>query len=233
MSGGSQSLSLAERLRNETRSLHEEVEQSTFIATLLRGQLSREAYCALLRNLYEIYEALEATVAAASEDLLIRAVFVPELGRVSKIESDLDVLHGSNWRSAIVISSTTKIYADRIRGLASGITQRSVVVSHIYVRYLGDLSGGQLLQSIVRRSMGLPDDRGTAFYDFGGRASAERLARHMRSGFGSLNLEPSHTQAIVQEAIWAFRAHGEIFAELASQYLGSQENPEAMISSKR
>ena len=52
-------LSLAERLKLETRPLHVDVERSALIAALLRGRLDRLAYLALLRNLQAIYAALE------------------------------------------------------------------------------------------------------------------------------------------------------------------------------
>ena len=58
---------LADALRQGTHSLHTEVERSTFMRTLLRGQMERTSYCLLLRNLHALYAALEAALELAKK----------------------------------------------------------------------------------------------------------------------------------------------------------------------
>ena len=41
-----------------------------------------------------------------------------------------------------------------------------LLVAHAYTRYLGDLSGGQILKKIAQRGMGLQGSEGLAFYEF-------------------------------------------------------------------
>ena len=42
----------------------------------------------------------------------------------------------------------------------------STLLSHAYVRYLGDLSGGQVIRSRVSKAYGLEDGAGVSFFDF-------------------------------------------------------------------
>ena len=52
-------LGLRARLKLETRELHAQAERSGIMNALLHGRIERNAYCALLRNLREIYAGLE------------------------------------------------------------------------------------------------------------------------------------------------------------------------------
>ena len=50
----------------------------------------------------------------------------------------------------------------------------AAMLAHAYVRYLGDLSGGQFIKRRVAKAYGLEDGAGLSFYDFkqlGGNAS--------------------------------------------------------------
>jgi heme oxygenase (biliverdin-producing, ferredoxin) len=57
-------------------------------------------------------------------------------------------------------------YTSRIEHLANNDPSR--LLAHAYVRYLGDLSGGQFIKRRIIKAYGLEDDgRGVAFYEFG------------------------------------------------------------------
>lgn len=49
------------------------------------------------------------------------------------------------------------------------------VLAHAYVRYLGDMSGGQFIAARVKRAYSLPKHEGTEFYEFsqGGKGGLE------------------------------------------------------------
>lgn len=40
------------------------------------------------------------------------------------------------------------------------------MLAHAYVRYLGDLSGGQFIRRRIAKAYGLEDSAGVSFYDF-------------------------------------------------------------------
>ena len=63
-------------------------------------------------------------------------------------------------------------YTARLRKL--GDSQPEALLAHAYVRYLGDLSGGQFIKRRIAKAYGLTDGDGLSFYDFkqlGGSAS--------------------------------------------------------------
>lgn len=61
-------------------------------------------------------------------------------------------------------------YVSHLRGLAASEAQASGLLAHAYVRYLGDMSGGQFILARVKRAYGLKSDTGAEFYAFGGPA---------------------------------------------------------------
>lgn len=205
--------SLAERLRNETRGLHTEVERSTLMHALLRGELSLLLYCMLLRNLHAIYLALEAALVHHAQQPLLAPIFASALFRTDALEQDLNTLYGPFWDQAIALQPASRLYVDRLRELHQ--TRSVLLVAHSYVRYLGDLSGGQILKRIVAKSFQLPDRAGTAFYDFGASDRARALTHGFRAGLDSIDAHEDQIAAIVTEAQQAFVLHRDLFAQLA------------------
>ena len=203
--------SLAERLKIETRALHTVAERSRFMALLLRGRMERPAYCALLRNLHPVYAALEPALARHSRHPVIAPVYVPALARTEALGQDLRWLHGAGWAEAIDVLPAAARYVQRLRELDA--TKPALLLAHAYVRYLGDLSGGQMLRRIVAASLRLEHGAGTMFYDFG--ETGETLATAFRAGLGQVVVDAGGVDALVAEAVFAFEQHGRLFDELA------------------
>ena len=59
-------------------------------------------------------------------------------------------------------------YVSRIQYFADSASDPSPLLAHAYVRYLGDLSGGQVIRRRIEKAYGIErdDGRGTRFYDF-------------------------------------------------------------------
>ncbi|MGQ0699876.1 MAG: biliverdin-producing heme oxygenase [Panacagrimonas sp.] len=206
-------MSLAERLRFETRAHHTRAEHSGIMQDLLRGELGRAPYALLLRNLYAIYAALEPALLRHKNRPALAPIHDPALFRCAALAADLETLHGSGWAEALPVSESAREYADRVRRHAD--TDPELLLAHAYVRYLGDLSGGQILQGIVQRAMQLPDDGGTRFYRFG-PSDARGLATRFRSGLDAIPLgSAAAADRLVGEAQWAFSMHARLFEELA------------------
>ena len=68
-------------------------------------------------------------------------------------------------------------FLEHIHHLSTSSGQAPLLLAHAYVRYLGDLSGGQIIGGRIKRAYGLQGQEGIAFYDFSSRGS--------RSGFES------------------------------------------------
>lgn len=204
-------MGLAQRLRSETRVLHAQAERSGVMRALLSGKLDRESYCLLLRNLLEIYLALEAALINWATHPLIAPIYATQLFRSEALELDLQFLHGEDWATSIEICHVASAYADRLVECTACEPQR--LLAHAYVRFLGDLSGGQILLGIVRKSMNLTGDAGTRFYQFDA-PHAQTLAMQFRAGLNAMRVSDETASLIVDEARWAFSMHSSLFREL-------------------
>jgi heme oxygenase len=206
------SQSPAERLRADTRLLHAEVERAGIMPRLLRGELGRAGYCALLRNLHEIYRLLEDALRRNASLPQLAPVVLPALFRAEALGEDLGALHGPGWPHLPLVPAT-QAYAARLRDVERDAA--ALLLAHAYVRYLGDLSGGQIVRRIVGASLGLADGAGLRFYDFGDGPRRQRLADDLRRGIDSA-CAPAALEPLVAEAQLAFRLHARLFEQLAA-----------------
>ena len=204
---------ITERLRDATRTLHTEVERAGVMRLLLRGQLEREGYCRLLRNLHAVYAALEAGLSQHESNPGLAVLRCQPLFRSDALRDDLNFLHGADWAEAIPATKAATLYAQHLKALAAHAPL--MLGAHAYVRYLGDLSGGQMLTRIVAKSLGLQPDRGVHFYNFGSAQDVARLAQEFRSGLDLMADDEANAQALVDEACAAFTRHRMLFEELA------------------
>ena len=203
---------LAERLRTETRALHTMVERQGVMGQMLRGGVDVSVYCSLLRNLHPIYGALEAALARHDSDPCVALVFSPALRRAPALATDLDELDRPDWRE-MAPAPATRAYVERLHALDRGGSR--ALIAHAYVRYLGDLSGGQAVRRVVAARYGLQGGRGTHFYDFGPDEVAVGLKRAFREGLASMPVSAPDIDLIVAEARQAFVRHGALFDQLA------------------
>jgi len=202
---------LSERLPAATRAGHAAAERSGLMASLLRGQIDRADYCILLRNLHALYETLETALDRHAGTTAVAPVRFPALYRSAALVADLHHLADARW-ATLPIARATHDYCRRIRELSE--TQPGLLVAHAYVRYLGDLSGGQILRAVIRRSLALAEEAGTAFYAFGHAADVEARKAAFRSGLDALPMDAAGTQLLVAEANAAFIRHVQLFEEL-------------------
>ena len=207
-------MSLPQRLKAATAEEHRRVERSGVMVTLLRGRVERVAYLALLRNLHAIYAALEPALLRHAANAVVGPVVMPELFRSDALESDLQTLRRDADPPAAVLQPATAAYVERLRELDA--TRPELLVAHAYVRYLGDLSGGQQLRRIVGQALGLAGGAGTRFYDFGDSARVSALALRFRAALEEVGARAHDADAIVAEAESAFGRHGRLFEQLAA-----------------
>lgn len=213
---------LAERLRAETWPLHREVERAGIMPALLRGQVSRQGYGALLRQLHALYAALEDALRHHAGSAPLAPIAMPALFRTEALAADLMALAGSGWTDW-PLCPTTRDYVARLRELDTRDPAR--LAGHAYVRYLGDLSGGQTVGRILGEALHLPA-AALRFYDFGG--TSDELAAQLRGGLERCGGDPD---AIIDEAKLAFRLHARLFEELAADAAALQPLPASRRSS--
>jgi heme oxygenase len=207
---------LIEALRSATRTLHVELERGPLVRELLRGELPRPAYGAMLRNLLAIYQALERGLSQHAQRPTLAWLPLRALRRVEALEVDLGVWHGPRWAEELPVHPLTLDYQKRLDRLSQH--DPDLLLAHAYVRYLGDLSGGQSLQRLVARQMGTTTAEGTRFYQFGTGDEVRSLAGELRAGLGRDHWPRAQVEALAEEASWSFRQHALIFGALAKEH---------------
>ncbi len=205
---------LAARLREATRTLHGQVERAGVMRQLLGGRLDRADYCRLLCNLHAIYEALEQGLARHAKHPGVAPLFDARLYRAAALRADLDALHGPRWPGDITLAAATRDYVERLQALDAH--EPALLAAHAYVRYLGDLSGGQVLARLVAGRWDADPALGGCFFDFGGEAEVAVLARAFRGGLDRLAADEAGAVRLIAEACLAFEWHGRLFEELAA-----------------
>jgi heme oxygenase len=203
---------LADRLRLGTRELHKAAERTRFMQSMLRGQIGQAAYCRLLCSLHTIYEPLENALARHATFRPLNLLHLPGLPRSAGLAADLDTLYGGDWRRNLEPAAAARAYALHLRQIDA--TDPLLLVAHSYVRYLGDLSGGQILQEIIARALSLTGDDGTRFYRFAA-PGATAMAAAYRHGLAQIQVDAATLARLVAEAGDAFGRHCKLFEELA------------------
>jgi heme oxygenase len=203
---------LAQRLREGTWALHGEAERAGIMPALLAGRLAPAVFHALQRNLHAVYAALEGALARHAGHAAIAAIHDPRLGRSDLLAADLACLHGPAWRDELPLMPATQAYVTRLQSLEAQEPQG--LVAHAYVRYLGDLAGGQMLRRVVARAFGLQSGPGTDFFDFGPPEQARTLVQAFRTGLSAMPVDDAGVSRLVAEAQWSFGQHVRLFREL-------------------
>ncbi len=203
---------LPERLREGTRDLHRLAERSGLMARMLAGRIDVAAYGALLRNLHALYASLEAALRAAQADATVARLPLAGLWREPALAADLAALQGPGWRDGPPCCAATQDYARRLQALAG--ERPAALVAHAYLRYLGDLHGGQILQRQLLQCLGAGTP--TSFYDFGPPEQVMALRTQFRGALAGLPLSAAGAEALVEEARWGFRQHQRIFEAVDS-----------------
>ena len=168
-------------LKSGTQIAHDLVAQSPTAMRLLSAQMPFATFVKYTIWLHELYDTLEASIQKMSSDPHLSPLNrLDVLARAPALKSDLTNLLSpsvkdlnlekgeGNWRdhpfAAAVLKqlpSSLQTYRDRIRS-ATGLQ----LASHAYVRYLGDLSGGQIIQRKLGKAYMLEDLDAKQFYDF-------------------------------------------------------------------
>ena len=200
------------QLKTETKKSHTAAENTKFIGSFLRGVVSDESYKQLVANFYFIYRAMEEEVDKLSEHPIVGKVHSKLLNRTEPLSRDLRYYYGPNWRALIAPSEACQRYVNRIREVAEDDAE--LLVGHHYTRYLGDLSGGQILKGIAEKAMDLKEGEGLHFYEFEGITDKKGFKTSYRTALDTLPINQSQANAIINEANYAFRLNMYMFDEL-------------------
>jgi heme oxygenase (biliverdin-producing, ferredoxin) len=203
---------LALKLREGTKKAHTMAENTGFIACFLRGTVEKKSYRKLVANLYFVYAAMEEAMGQLKDHPVMGKMYFPELDRKAALELDLLYYYGANWREEIKASTATQAYVDQIKKVAK--EDPEMLVAHLYTRYIGDLSGGQILKKIAVNAMALNEGEGTNFYEFANISDEKAFKTMYRAAMDDLPVTDEKVDEIVEEANGAFHHNMDMFQEL-------------------
>ncbi|MGV8885858.1 MAG: heme oxygenase (biliverdin-producing) [Microbacteriaceae bacterium] len=203
----------SQALRERTRSGHSASEGASFMDDLMTGKGSRDDYIAMVAQHFFIYEALESAAAAMADDAVARSFISPHLTRLPALQADLQFLLGDEWRDQISPLPTTAAYVERINTTAA--TWSGGFVAHHYTRYLGDLSGGQIIRTLMQRQFGF-ETNGVGFYLFDQIAKPKQFKEHYREQLDAVAWDAEERERVIDEVMIAYRFNTELFVDLAA-----------------
>lgn len=206
---------LSTMLREATAVVHDQAENSDYVRQLMNGSRSRQDVAVFLAQHLVFYRAMEQAQHALADDPLLVPFLDRELERTAQLEADLAALHGATWATdlgteALPLTGAAQRYAQRL----AGATPEFVLANH-YVRYLGDLSGGQILARMMNRHYGIPADE-LSFYHFDSIPKPKVYKDGYRERLDAIT-DPATMAAVVEAAIEVFDLNRAIFEDLSRQ----------------
>lgn len=140
-------------LKELTKQNHTNAEKQIFVKKLLKRELTPEQYYIYLSNQAVMYWFLESY---ADDHEIFSGI--EEMKRSKRILDDLLNIEKEYGFRHPIHTKTTEQYLSYIRTIAS---DKNKLLAHVYVRHLGDLSGGQIIKKFVPVKY-------TSHYDFDG-----------------------------------------------------------------
>ncbi|KAF8644658.1 hypothetical protein AX16_008318 [Volvariella volvacea WC 439] len=226
------SLPLATLLRDATHEAHDTVAKSPGATALLSGKLVRDEYIRYLMMLWYIYDTLERALDQhAAHPTLEPTSNSSLLARAAPLAADISYLlqvPESSWKEHPIhqelVNDTPqalKDYVGRLEDL-SRYQDPTPLLAHSYVRYLGDLSGGQTIRHILAKAYDLDESSGLglAFYAFreltsqklANQGEMKRIKEWFRDGMNKAgDGKPEVKAAVLAETTRAFELNTELF----------------------
>ncbi|XP_077413766.1 heme oxygenase 1a [Vanacampus margaritifer] len=204
---------LSEQIKEATKDNHVRAENTELMLSYQKGEVTLPQYKLLLCSLHEIYTVLEEELDKNCSHPAVAPIYFPqELARLEYLENDLEHFFGPDWRGKVIVPAATHRYTQRIREI--GKVNPVLLVAHAYTRYLGDLSGGQVLGKITQKSLNLTGKEGLSFFFFPGVSSPNRFKQLYRSRMNAIELTEEEREAVLKEAVEAFEFNTQVFDDL-------------------
>ncbi len=205
-------VNLALQLREGTKKAHTMAENTGFVSCFLKGVVDKASYRTLVGDLWFVYCAMEEEIGKLADHPVVGPIGFPQLNRRAALEQDLAFYFGSDWRSQVKATPGAQEYGARIHQVAEAAPE--LLVGHHYTRYIGDLSGGQILKNIAQKAMGLGEHEGLRFYEFDAIDDEKAFKADYRTILDGLPIDQASADRIVEEANQAFHYNMKMFQEL-------------------
>jgi|TARA_B110000503_G_scaffold11416_1_gene15512 heme oxygenase len=188
-------------LASLTQAAHQNAERQEFAREMMSGNMSEAKYKTYLYNMWLIYDILEDVALSMGvfgpQDLTMPDDDLPldGLTQADDIWADYEELGGTEANPPTVVAAT-EAYRSHI--IANCQHDKDKLMAHVYVRHMGDLSGGQMIAAKVPGS--------GKMYQF---AEMSHSVEEMK-----VLIKRRTTDAMAPEATIAFDLSTQIFEQL-------------------
>lgn len=198
-------LTLSERLREETARHHEDAENNPLEKSLFGGTLPRAGYIALLGQRFRIHHRLEFLLhELAAADARVRPLVREELLQTPRLGRDL-IFFGRDPERERPTVETARFLSD-LDGLAQ--RQPLALLGPLYV-FEGSKNGGRMIARQVAEAYDLTPGPGLLYLDPHGNEQRTRW-KEWKASLDELALSQADNDAIVAAAQRTFEAVREI-----------------------
>lgn len=199
--------SLADTLREETASLHQEAESHPWQRALLQGRVGRDVFAAHQAQMYLVQKELEASLRQQQAAGGPASRVVQEYHfRQDLLAKDLDVLGAGECAPA----PATAGFLDWMRRAVEA--EPAALIGVFYV-VEGSTNGAKFIARALERALQLPGGRGLSYLDPHGEQLRTRWAA-WRTDVNALDLTDAQRDAVVAAACRTFRFVSELMDEL-------------------
>lgn len=215
---------LTERLNANSKKIHKR-SNALLLAKVATLFTDRTLYGMAIGQFYPIFVELEGALQhAAGSDARIAALkaTLQPLWRVPAYEADLAFYLGPSWRARIPASAAVDAYVARLREVAR--ERPLLLLAHAFTQHTAGLSGGRVVKRMARKYMGLPEDQGTAIFEFPGGVELKDAFKAALDGVGR-GLSEDEVQAVLDEQIVAFEMNIRIMKEFKIGLLSQLRAP--------
>ncbi|KAI8097634.1 heme oxygenase-domain-containing protein [Halteromyces radiatus] len=216
---------LAMAMRQGTKVVHSAAENSVFTRRFLKGDITKGEYGQYLRSLYFIYKSMEELLEKHQQDPAIEMIYFPdELNREQALLEDLTYFYGRERLAQVTHPDTMTPAVKRyIQAMEEACkVNPALMVSHSYARYLGDLSGGQILAKRLKKYIlhlekqdSSWDSRlGVSFYYFNNIGNQNEFKNMYRQQLDEAPVTARTKDMVVAEAVRCFELNIALFDEI-------------------
>ncbi|KAI8344377.1 heme oxygenase-domain-containing protein [Chlamydoabsidia padenii] len=218
---------LAMAMRQGTKVVHRAAENSVFTRRFLKGDITKAEYGQYLRSLYFVYKSMEGLLEKHQDDPAIEMIYFPdELNRQESLLADLTFFYGPERLDEVTNPETmTPAVKQYIQAMEEACkVNPALMVSHSYARYLGDLSGGQILAKRLKKHILHLDKQdsswdsraGLAFYHFNSIGNQNEFKNMYRQQLDEAPVTAHTKDLVVAEAVRSFELNIALFDEIQS-----------------
>ncbi|KAI8091242.1 heme oxygenase-domain-containing protein [Gilbertella persicaria] len=216
---------LASAMREGTKVVHRAAETSVFTRRFLKGDINANEYGRYINSLYFVYKYMEELLEQYKQHPVVKIIHFPfELNRKESLEQDLAYFYGLDRVEELTQPNTmTPAVKKYVQSMKDACAKNpALLIAHSYSRYLGDLSGGQILAKRLKKHVfGLDENdsswdtiEGLRFYHFENLGNQADFKNFYRERLNAAKVDQQTRDLIVAEAVQSFELNIDLFDEV-------------------